>query len=118
MTKQEFMKSLPIELPAFYKAYKQKRKIKDEEMWMMGQYVMSAVSFAIDHNLRGKKAQSKYIEKPIMSDSSISASKDENNMSQEEKNRQIEQLFLKLEIMGKNHKLTKEKEEKEKGGSQ
>lgn len=116
MTKQEFMKSLPMELPSFYKAYRQIRKIKDEEMWLMGQYVMSAVSFAIDHNLRGKKAQSKYIEKPILSDNSISTSKDENNMSQEEKNKKIEELFLKLEIMGKNHKLNKEKEEK--GGSQ
>lgn len=115
---ETFWHLVPNELRAFYKSYKQRQKIKDEEMWMMGQYVMSAVSFAIDHNLRGKKAQSKYIEKPIMSDNSISASKDENNMSQEEKNRQIEQLFLKLEIMGKNHKLTKEKEEKEKGGSQ
>lgn len=118
MTKQEFMKSLPIELRAYYKAYKQRQKIKDEEMWMMGQYVMSAVSVSVEHCLAGKKAHSKYIEKPILSNDSILASKDENNMSQEEKNRQIEQLFLKLEIMGKNHKLTKEKEEKEKGGSQ
>lgn len=84
----------------------------------MGRYILSAVSVAVEHCLAGKKAQSKYIEKPVLSDDSISSSKNENNMSQEEKNRQIEQLFLKLEIMGKNHKLTKEKEEKEKGGSQ
>lgn len=115
---ETFWHLVPNELRAFYKSYKQKQKIKDEEMWMMGQYVLSAVSVAVEHCLSGKKAHSKYIEKPILSNDSISASKDENNMSQEEKNKKIEQLFLKLEIMGKNHKLTKEKEEKEMGGSQ
>ena len=115
---ETFWHLVPNELSAFYKSYKQRQKIKDEEMWMMGQYVMSAVSVAVEHCLAGKKAHSKYIEKPILSNDSISASKDENNMSQEEKNKKIEELFLKLEIMGKNHKLTKEKEEKEKGDSQ
>lgn len=115
---ETFWHLVPNELRAFYKSYKQRQKIKDEEMWMMGQYVMSAVSVAVEHCLAGKKAHSKYIEKPILSNDSISSSKDENNMSQEEKNKKIEELFLKLEIMGKNHKLTKEKEEKEMGGSQ
>lgn len=108
---ETFWHLVPNELRAFNKSYKQRQKIKDEEMWIMGQYVLSAVSVAVEHNLAGKKAKSKYIEKPILSDTNITKDKDENSLSQEEKNRQIEQLFLKLEIMGKNHKLSKEKEE-------
>ena len=34
----------------------------------MGVYVQSAVSVAIERNLAGKKAKSKYLEKPIMQD--------------------------------------------------
>lgn len=47
-------------------AYELKRKRKDEEMWFMGQYVFSAVSTAIEHNLAGKKAKSEYLKKPVM----------------------------------------------------
>lgn len=36
-------------------------------MWRMGLYVQSAVSVAVEHNLAGKKARSKYIEEPLLS---------------------------------------------------
>ena len=38
----------------------------DEEMWFMGQYVYSAVSTAVEHNLAGRKAKSEYLKKPVM----------------------------------------------------
>ena len=69
MTKQEFMKSLPIEIPAFYKAYKQKRKIRDEEMWLMGQYIMSALDATVCNNSlwKGKHGKaSEYFNKPLL----------------------------------------------------
>ena len=52
----------PKKLKSFYKAYEIKRRLQDEQMWFMGQYVLSAV----EHNLHGRKARSKYIEKPIL----------------------------------------------------
>ncbi len=56
----------PKKLKCFYKAYEIKRRLQDEQMWFMGQYVLSAVSMAVEHNLHGRKARSKYIEKPIL----------------------------------------------------
>ena len=35
-------------------------------MWFMGQYVYSAVSTAVEHNLAGRKAKSEYLKKPAM----------------------------------------------------
>lgn len=66
MTKQEFMKSKPIELPAFYKAHKLRQQMRDEEMWYLGKYVEIAVSVAIDHCLNGKTAKSEYVKKPFL----------------------------------------------------
>ena len=56
----------PRKLNAFYKADEIILKRKDAEMWHLGQYILSAVSVATDHCLNGKKAQSKYIEQPLM----------------------------------------------------
>ena len=35
-------------------------------MWTMGKYIFSAVQTATDHCLNGRKARSKYVEKPFM----------------------------------------------------
>lgn len=35
-------------------------------MWRMGLYVQSAVSTAVEHNLAGRKAKSKYIQRPLL----------------------------------------------------
>lgn len=35
-------------------------------MWTMGMYVMNAVGTAVEHVFAGDKAQSKYIEKPLL----------------------------------------------------
>lgn len=63
---ETFWHLTPKKLKSFYKAYELKRKLQDEQMWFMGQYVLSAVSMAVEHNLHGRKARSKYIEKPIL----------------------------------------------------
>ena len=59
---------MPNELRAFYKAYKNKKKIKDEEMWMWwGNYGISALIVAIDRCFSGKKSKAEYIKEPILS---------------------------------------------------
>lgn len=47
--------------------YKNKIQTMDNLMWTwFGNYALSAVSVAVEHNLAGKKAKSKYIEKPVL----------------------------------------------------
>lgn len=60
------MHSTPKVLKEYDLAYDLTRKRRDEEMWFMGQYVYSAVSTAVEHNLAGKKAKSEYLKKPVM----------------------------------------------------
>lgn len=59
-------------------------------MWFMGVYVQSAVSVAIERNLAGKKAKSKYLEKPIMQDI-----EDDTGLAQEEiDERELRKMIL------------------------
>ena len=81
------------------------KKIEDDAMmhaWW-GSYGLSAVSVAIEHCLAGKKARSSYIEKPILSNIE-EKTKEDAPLTEEEKRKQTEQLFMRLKIMGANHK--------------
>ena len=42
--------------------------MQDEQMWIMGMYVQSALSTVVEHCLVGRKAKSEYIDKPILKD--------------------------------------------------
>lgn len=66
VTRKEILHSTPKVLKEYDLAYDLTRKRRDEEMWFMGQYVFSAVSTAIEHNLAGRKAKSEYLKKPVM----------------------------------------------------
>lgn len=48
------------------KGYREKIKEQDYLAWLFGQYTLSAVMVAVEHNLAGRKARSKYIEKPLL----------------------------------------------------
>lgn len=66
MTEQQFWHSNPRIIKTWDKAYKAARR-RDNEIihaWI-GNYGISALVFAIDHCLNGRKAKTKYIEKPI-----------------------------------------------------
>lgn len=85
--------------------------MRDEEMWMWwGNYGISALVFAIEHCLAGRNAKTRYIGKPIMQE--VEENVAENKpMTEEEKKKQTEALFMKLRIMGANFNLNKEKEQ-------
>ena len=69
---------------------KLKMRMQDEQMWMLGMYVQSAVSVAIEHNLAGKKAKSKYFDKPIMQNI-----EDDTGLTQEEiDERELRKMLL------------------------
>lgn len=100
---ETFMHLVPNELRAYYKAYKQKQKMRDEEAWMWwGNYGISALIFAIDHCF-SKNPKSEYIKKPIMFD----MDKKEKGMSEEELQRQRELFVAKLQVMQTNFELSK-----------
>ena len=66
LTPEDINWSCPTDLEPYSRAYTLETKQKDEMMWFMGIYVQNAVSVAIERNFAGKKAKSKYLEKPIM----------------------------------------------------
>lgn len=66
MTIAEFWDSNPRVLNIYAKAYAEKRKILDEQMWAQGQYFYSAVYAAIGQWFGDKKYKVKYPERPFM----------------------------------------------------
>lgn len=48
------------------KGHREKIEEQDYLAWYFGQYTLSAVWTAVEHNLFGEKAKSKYIEKPLL----------------------------------------------------
>lgn len=98
-----FFKLVPNELRAFYKAYKNGKKIKDEEMWTWwGNYGISALIVAIDRCFGGKKSKAEYIKEPI-----LSKTFENNKLTEEEIQKQRELFVAKLQIMQTNFELSK-----------
>lgn len=83
------------------KGHEEKIKEQDYLAWIQGQYVLSAVSVAVEHCLAGRKARSKYIKKPILQEL------EEKNkpMTEEELQRQRELFVARLQAMKTNFEL-------------
>lgn len=92
---ETFWHLTPHKLKAFAKAYELQRKLKDEEMWIMGRYVLSAVSTAVEHCLAGRKAKSQYLPAPILKEFI-----EESGLSQEEKDRREIERMIAQEDLG------------------
>lgn len=66
MTEEQFWKSNPRIIGVWAKAWKLRENRKNELIHAyVGNYVLSAVTTAVDGVLNGRKHKSKYIEKPI-----------------------------------------------------
>lgn len=67
VTWQEFWGMNPHIINCIRKGYEEKVREQDylQYLWF-GNYGLSAVSVAVEHCLAGRKAKSKYIEKPIL----------------------------------------------------
>ena len=98
----QFWELNPHKIKIIAKGYREQKKEQDalQHAWW-GSYGLSAVSVAIEHCLAGNKAKSNYIKNPIMFDAE---EKECAPLTEEEKRRQTEQLFIRLKIMGANHK--------------
>lgn len=90
----------PKELDPYYKAYILKQKADDRSRWEQGLYNHVAVAVAIDKTFNGKKATSKYVEKPFHQ-------MEDNSSSQDEALKKAKLLFASLEIMQSNFNLAK-----------
>ena len=66
LTIKEIENSNPREMKAYEDAFALSQKLLDRSSWNMGNYVTSAVTVALDHAINGKKAKSKYLEKPLL----------------------------------------------------
>jgi len=96
--------SSPADMKPYLKAHNEELKEQDFLAWLSNLYTLSAVSVAVEHCLAGRKAKSKYIEKPLMQ--KIEEKQQENKpLTEEEKKKQTELLFTKLKIMGANFEL-------------
>lgn len=98
---EEFWRTNPYILKLIYKGHKEKIKEQDYMAWLSNQYTLSATSVAVEHNLAGRKARSKYIKKPLLQEL------EEKNkpMSEEELQRQRELFVAKLQVMKTNFEL-------------
>ena len=101
----------PRLLKPFVKAYELKRKMEDEKMWMMGMYVENAVFVAVEHNLAGRKAKNKYMEKPLLQDIKSDNSEKPKEMSHEEKMQKVNAIFASLNARKANWDLQKKLKE-------
>lgn len=68
-------------------------------MWF-GTYGLSAVSVAVEHCLAGRKAKSKYIEKPVLSE--IQERNSNKILTEDEKQAQLDKFVMSLKIMESN----------------
>lgn len=100
ITYDEFWKLTPRKLKIYVEGYKLKRKIEDENAWFSGGYVFSAVTLALGNAFRkkGEKAQSYFetFDKPFLQ------MRDDENLSENEKQQYIEQFMASLHVMQNN----------------
>lgn len=103
------MDSSPVELKPFIDAFTLQQERKDDELWTLGIYVYSAVSTAIEHNFMGRKAKSKYLEKPLLREAMEKKKMEDKmqNLTDEEKLKYTKLLFAQLETMKNNFELGK-----------
>ena len=66
MSQEEFWNSNPRIIAVWEQIYKDEMNYKNSLVHsLVGTYGISALTFAIEHCLSGKKARSKYLDKPI-----------------------------------------------------
>lgn len=103
--------SSPADMNPYLKAHKEELKEKDYLAWLSNQYTLSAVSVAVEHCLAGKKAKSEYVKKPIMQEAEDKQTENK-LLTEEDKKKQTEKLFMQLRIMGANFNLNHKEENK------
>lgn len=100
----------PRKFKIYKKAHNIRTKDMDEQMWIMGQYVMNATLVAIDRGLNGQKAKSKYIEKPLLHNMTVEVLREEERMKLE-----LKRLEIQGKIIETNRKIAQKLKEQNNG---
>ena len=101
ISESEFWHLNPHKVDLRIKAYKKMQEQKDYEMWTMGAYVLNAFSTVLS-NFLGKKAE--YMKEPLHKQNQTQ------ELTQKEKDKQIELLFANLNIMKSNFEASHRKD--------
>ena len=100
---ETFLHLTPKKLSYFIEGHNLKRKMRDEEMWILGQYIMSALDSTVCNSSiwRGKHGKpAKYIEKPIMQMDNFK----NHVLTEDEKQKQLDKFVMSLKLMESNYK--------------
>lgn len=84
----------PKKLEVFYEAYRIKRKLKDQEMWYMGQYVADALSATVCNAFLWKKKGEQpntYPNSPYLSKTQTVGEHEE--LTEDEKQKEVDLFF-------------------------
>lgn len=96
------MDSCPKEMESYDIAHRKKLEEQDylQHLWW-GSYGLTAMAVAVEHCLNGKKAKSKFIDKPVLQ----TIEEQNKPMTEDELQRQRELFVAKLEVMKTNFEL-------------
>lgn len=109
---EQFKHLNPTKLEYCLKGYELRRKMQDRDMWeYFGTYGLSAVMTAVEHCLAGRKAISKYIDKPNLQD----GTRQNRPLTEEEKMREVDKFFAQEEARRINWRRTHGKIEQQGG---
>lgn len=92
--------SSPADMKPYLKAHEEELKEQDCLAWLFNQYTLSAVSVAVEHCLAGKKAKSKYIEKPMLE--SIFEETKENGYKESQEEIAVFEMKQRINLLRKN----------------
>lgn len=108
------MDSTLWELRAFDRAFDKQREVVDSDQYLMGEYVFEAVSAALANVLKKKSAKAVTFKdmrnKPLLQMIEDERKEETGDLSDEEKKRRTEQLFMNLQIMAANFNISKQNE--------
>lgn len=105
ITLEQFWSLNPRKIKAIQEGNNNLLKQKDRENWINGQYTLSALITALDIIFNGAKAQSKYVEKPILE----KAEEENKPLTKHEEKKQVDMFFQSLKVMQSNFELSKQK---------
>lgn len=104
----EFWLLNPVRLQPYVEAENIRMERRDHEMWMLGMYIYRATLASTEQVLAGKKSSVTYLEEPIMA--TARKEREAENMSENEKMKQVDAVFAALNVMAVNSRLGKSNE--------
>lgn len=99
----------PNDLKPFEEAYHLKQEMRDEEMWMQGQYMLAAVMHGMSRlSKKGKKIN--YPEKPMLKEQT--ERRMEEQLTENQKKNEREKLLMSLQLMQTNFEIKHKKDKR------